>query len=301
MRPGRRVTGDVAGAGRAAKGDAQLPWPEEWPAHRPRLWMVLTVCYLGVLTLLAGGLGVWALLSSEPGPAVFLLAAGVYLGLVTALGAWLLRSPRRRSPGAISVQVTDSGENGIRIPYSGWLYRWLGTMMLLTFVVLAILVLSGLAGWSIPPFTSPPGAISVIVLTVAGLYCLWVVLEIAVGRLARGSVLLSPQGVQHRSLTFGHFVPWSAMQRISAVDGSSPLIVARVFAAEHARVRRTSRVGRQQEFQLLPDLVVRGRSLAVDPAVLYHALRYYHARPEARAELATELGLQRIRSADLLG
>lgn len=48
-------------------------------------------------------------------------------------------------------------------------------------------------------------------------------------------------------------------------------------------------------------MAVQGRWLGVDPALLYWALRYYHEHPEARAELADERGVQRIRTGALLG
>lgn len=296
MSAGRRAADDVVGAGTGTL----LPWPETWPTPRPKLWMMLTVGYLSVLTLLACGLGFWALLSGQPGPAILLLGAGVYLGFVASLGLWLLRIRRRTSPKAITLRITGSDEDGVLIAYSGLLYRWLATMMLLTLAVLAGVVLSGLAGWAIPPFSSPPGIASVVVLSAAGLYCLWIVIEMASGRLARGCVVLSPQGIYHRSLTFEHFAPWCAVHTVSAEDVSGPLIVAKASPFDHTRVRRTSWAGKQQEFQLLPYMAVRGRSLATDPAVLYHALRYYHAHPEARPELATDAGLQRIRTANLL-
>lgn len=291
----------VAGVSRSTEGDALLPWPEQWPAPRPKLWMKLTAGYLGALTLLAGGLGSWALLSGQPGPAIFLLGGGAYLGLVTVLSGWLLRTRRHLSPKAVTLQVTGSAEDGVRIAYSGWLYRWLATMMLLTFAVFSGVVLSGLAGWVIPPFASPPGVVSVGLLSAAGLYCLWILIEMASGRLARGRVVLSPQGIYHRSLTFEHFAPWYAVNAVSAEDLNGPVIVAKAFPSDHTRVRRTSWVGKQQEFQLLPYTAVRGRSLAVDPAVLYHALRYYHAHPEARPELATDAGVRRIRNGNRLG
>lgn len=301
MHSSRRAADGVVDAGKDTHGDALLPWPGEWPAPRPKLGMILTIGYLGVLTLLAGGLGSWALLSGQPGPAILLLGGGVYLGLVTSLGLWLFHTRRRVSLKSITLHITGSAEDGVLVAYSGWLYRWLATTMLLTLVVLASVVLSGLAGWAMPPFSSPPGAVSVAVLSAAGLYCLWIVIEMAGGRLARGRVVLSPQGIYHRSLTFEHFAPWYAVHAVSAEDVSGPLIVAKASPSDHTRVRRTSRAGKQQEFQLLPYVAVRGRSLAVDPAVLYHALRYYHAHPEARPELATDAGLQRIRTANLLG
>ncbi|MGH3937531.1 MAG: hypothetical protein ACRDTG_02685 [Pseudonocardiaceae bacterium] len=277
---------------KSTEGDTLLPWPEQWPAPRPKLWIKLTAGYLGALTLLAGGLGSWALLSGQPGPAIFLLGGGAYLGLVTVLSVWLLRTRRRLSPRTVTLHTTGSAEDGVLIAYSGWLYRWLATMMLLTFAVLAGIVLSGLTGWVIPPFTSPPGVVSVVLLSATELYCLWILLEMASGQLAHGRVALSPQGIHHRSLTFEHGVPGYAVNAVSAEDLNGPVIVAKAFPSDHTRVRKTSWVGKQQEFQLLPYLAVRGRSLAVDPAVLYHALRYYHAHPEDRPELATDAGVR---------
>lgn len=286
--------------GKGTHGDTLLPWPEEWPTPRPKIWMILTVGYLSVLTLLACGLGSWALLSGQFGPSMLLLGGGVYLGFVTSLGGWLLRTRRRASPKAITLRSTGSAEDGVRIAYSGFLYRWLATMMPLTAAVLAGVVLSGLTGWAIPLFSSPPSVVTVVVLSAAGLYCLWIVIELAGGRLARGWVVLSPQGIHHRSLTFEHFAPWCAVHTVSAEDANGPLIVAKASPAEHTRVRRTSWAGKQQEFESLPSVAVRGRSLAVDPAMLYYALCYYHSHPEARLELATDAGWQRIRTANLL-
>jgi hypothetical protein len=263
--------------------------------------MVLNAGYLSILTLLACGLGSWALLSGQPEPAAFLLGGGIYLGLGTSLCFLLLRTRRCVSPKAITLRVTGSGEGGVLVAYSSWLYRCLAAIILLTFLVFTGLALSALAGWVIPPFVAPPSALSTVIFIAAGMYFLWIVIDIASGRLARGRIVLGPQGIYHRSLTFEHFAPWDTVHTVAAEDVGGPLIVAKAFPADHSRVRRTSRAGKQQEFQMLPYVAVRGRSLAVDPAVLYHALRYYHAHPEARAELATDAGLHRIRSGNLLG
>ena len=300
MYSGRRAGDGMADADQAADGDTLLPWPKKWPACRPKLWLMLTTGYLGALTLLAWTLGTWSLLSGQPGTAVFLLGGGIYLGLVTGLSWWLLRTRRRVSPKAVTLRVTGSDEDGVLIAYSGWLYYWLAAVMLLTFAVFAGVALSGVTGWTIPPFTSSPGILSVVIVSAAALYCLWIVIEMASGRLERGRVVLSPQGIYHRSLTFEHFAPWYAVHMVSAEDVNGPLIVAKAFPSDHTRVRRTSWAGKQQEFQFLPYIAVRGRSLAADPAVLYHALRYYHSHPEDRPELAIDAGLQRISSRRIL-
>jgi hypothetical protein len=300
MLPRRRTGDGVVDSSEDTHADALLPWPQEWPAPRPKLWIRLTVGYLCVLTLLTGGLGFWALLSGQYRSAIFLFGGGVYLGLGTSLSLRLLRTRRHVSPTAITLGKTGSAKNGIVIAYSDWLYGCLAILVLLTLAALTGLALSGLAGWPVPPFSSAPGIVSTVVFSAAGLYFLWIVRDIASGRLARGRVVLSPDGIYHRSLTFEHFAPWHAVHTISAEDISGPLIVAKVSPSDHSQVRQTSRVGKQQEFKFLPHAAVRARSLKVDPAVLYHALRYYHAHPGARPELATDTGLRRIRTGDLL-
>jgi hypothetical protein len=149
----------------AVHGD--LPWPEEWPNPRPKLWMKLAAGYLGAVTLLSVGLGVEALLAGDWWPAVFLLAGGTYLALVTSLCVLMLRPCRRPPARAISLRVTGSDEDGIVVAYSGWLYRWLAATMTLTFVFFAALTLGGLAGWV---DIYPPGIISIVIVSVPALY-----------------------------------------------------------------------------------------------------------------------------------
>ncbi len=48
------------------------------------------------------------------------------------------------------------------------------------------------------------------------------------------------------------------------------------------------------EVQFLPLMVIRTAWLATDPTTVYHALSFYHAHPELRAELATPEALDRI-------
>jgi len=48
------------------------------------------------------------------------------------------------------------------------------------------------------------------------------------------------------------------------------------------------------------DHAIRGVSLSVDPALAFHALRYYHANPDARAELDTDAAVRRVRAGAVL-
>jgi hypothetical protein len=220
---------------------------------------------------------------------------------------WMLCLRRGLSARAVSLRATGCADDGVAMFYSPRFYRILRVLLLVTACIVASFAGAGVLGWAAPSGTPPPdpesflaggAALSLLFAWVAWL--VWVVVEIACRRVARGRLVLRPDGIYHRSFTFEHFAPWHAVVDVSARQFRDPVIVVRAFPTEDTRIRRTSWLGNQQEFKLLPFLAVRGRSLAVDPAVAYHALRYYHAHPEARAELGTFAGEQRIRSGNLL-
>jgi hypothetical protein len=231
------------------------------------------------------------------------------LGLsgLTALDLWVVHRRRRLPSKVISLQASGSADDGIAMFYSSRFCRLLRALLLATVCVVATFAGAVILGWAAPSPTSPPDADSFLVggavlslLVTWAVWMVWVVVEIAGRRVARGRLVLSPDGIYHRSFTFEHFAPWHAVVDVSARHHGNPLILVRAFPTDDTLVRRTAWLGKQSEFALLPFLVVRCRSLAVDPAVAYHALRYYHAHPEARGELRTVAGEQRIRSGDLL-
>jgi hypothetical protein len=48
-----------------------------------------------------------------------------------------------------------------------------------------------------------------------------------------------------------------------------------------------------------PHLAIVGQYLSVDPALAYHALRFYAAAPSARAELGTPAAVERLHRLDV--
>jgi len=117
------------------------------------------------------------------------------------------------------------------------------------------------------------------------------------GKLRRGYVALSPDGVYHRGWAFRADAPWDGIISVEAAELDGPLIHVIVTTDGGAWIERTSRLWKQEELAFAPSLAIRGRWLSVDPALLYHALRYYHTHPEACPELASPAGVQRLREA----
>jgi hypothetical protein len=264
--------------------------------------MVLGVGFMGILTLGAIGVGVSELLAGDHEPAMFLIAGGIYLGTGTAIVLSMLLPRRRLSARSVSRETTGSGHDGIAIFYSARLYFLIATIMFATFVLTAAYALGGMLEWEMRHFDPATNVVDIILFGALAVICLWFFIGVVSGRLVggRARLVLSPDGIYHRSYTFEHFVPWRTVFAVSAEEFRGPLIVARTFESKEIRTRRTIWARLQDESGYLPDLMVRGRQLAVDPAVAYHALRYYYAHPEARAELLTPDGEQRIRSGSLL-
>jgi hypothetical protein len=271
-------------------GRQALPPPAGWAGHRPSVWIVLRVAYLAVMTLGAGGVAVWALVSGRPLTGLALAPAAVYLAHVVGFGMWVLWGPpRRRRSGART--STDDDPGGVSFAYSAWAYYWLTAVLVMT-----TLGVAGVA--AVSAVTATVGGLLVAaILALMALGLLWFLVTML--RLAPGRLTLSSTGLYHRGLTHTHFVPWYAIAEISAVWAGFPLIVAKAAPSEGTRlVRHLGRFGTQD---FLPFLVVRARWLATDPVVVYDAVSFYHTHPDQRAELATPAALERIRSGRIAG
>jgi hypothetical protein len=143
------------------------------------------------------------------------------------------------------------------------------------------------------------GVVLAVVLGVLVLVVGWVLVTML--RLAPGKLILSPAGVDHRSLTSTHFIPWHAIVAVSAEWVGTPIIAVKAFPSEDTRVRRYMGRFGSGEVQFLPLMVIRTAWLATDPTTVYDALSFYHAHPDLRAELATPAALDRISNGRAVG
>ncbi|QYN35499.1 hypothetical protein K1T35_45570 [Pseudonocardia sp. DSM 110487] len=263
---------------------------------------MLADLFLGLIALGSAGLGVLASCSGEFGRAAFLLAVAVFFGAITALSSsmWLLR--QRTSRGSVALERSGAEYDGIKIKFSAWPHCGLAVIMFMGFAFMAAHAAGWLLSWEMPSYLPRSDAFSGVVAAAGALFCLWLFIEFASGRIARGYLALTPTGIYHRSHIFEHYVPWSAVFEVSAVELSAGSFIAvNAFPAQGTHVRRTHWIGKTLEFRLLPYLMVRCRLLAVDPVLVYYALGYYFAHPDARAELLTPAGERRIRGGNVLG
>lgn len=259
--------------------EPRVPWPPEWQNLRRRRAAV-PVALLLVAPLGLFGAVVSMLYAVQYGLTDFPIRvlAGAALLLMVPYVVLTKRSLRRQRkvssirPGRLDDQA------GIVFWYSAALTAahlglvfggaaYYGTLLAVAWPV------NGASRWTVE---------SHVVLGVAALATACAILAavgIATGQLARGFVALTPHGVHNRSWRRHTQLPWDSVSSVDATGTEmyNATIQVRPFAGRGAT------------------LSIPAVALAPDPALLYHALRFYHANPAARAELADRRGLVRLR------
>jgi hypothetical protein len=270
-----------------------LPSPAGWTELRLPVWLKFWIGFMAVMTLGGAAGAAWAFWKAQPAAGILLAVLAVFLGQIVGLAtrAWW---PLRRSNRVGTLIATRDGTKGVTFTYSGWPYYSLTT-------VLAICELAALAlTAALAASATVVGVASAVVVGALVLATGWLLATML--RLAPGRVIVSPAGVYHRSLTSTHFIPWYAIVAVSAHWLGTRVIVVKAYPSEDTRVRRyMGRFFSGGEVQFLPFMVIRTTWLATDPATVYHALSFYHAHPDLRAELATLDAVQRIRNGRAVG
>jgi hypothetical protein len=215
--------------------------------------------------------------------------AAILILVVAGAAPVHLRMRRQARTDVITAQASSTGEDGVSMPNLSWLFGWSVALMA---------TVTGCAAAMVFAVTTAEGSLHharSLVLLVVGLaaasYGACFMFEVARGAISRGGVVLSPSGISHRSLFHEEFVSWNdVLDVVPSYDRGN--VIALLVAPYGVRRRWTTRLAFRRQPQ--PDTVeIRATALAVDPALLFHALAYYRARPEAQGELATSVGLQR--------
>jgi hypothetical protein len=297
-----RADGERSKKARAAGGRAAarwLLWPEGWPGP-------LTLAAIGCLTWGFGGLLVVVGLVAVTdvvagGQPAYVLAIGLIFGGFGA-GLLLMWSLAYRRPGG-GVQprlttVQDGGDlrTGVDFPYSrARVVRGIAAAGGVCLAGAGLLLGTAVGlGW--------PGLAGGVLLLLVGVVGVVGPLRRGVGRDWR--LVLLPEGVLHLKGGSRMFVAWDQILMVDAHRfaqvGAPPrltLVIDVQAAVETAAQppRRRTRWRRTRLVELSRDVW----RLAVDPSLVYAALRYYTAHPEARVELGDSRGVQRLQGREL--
>ncbi|MBL7258511.1 hypothetical protein [Paractinoplanes lichenicola] len=245
--------------------------PPEWSGHRRPRRMLFGVLYLGALAALAFVAAGWQLLYDDAWQAVYFAGLAVFLWHLALLCLFGYRFGRRTSPG---VRRTAAG---LIFPYAGSpTYLVTATLFMTTAAAAGYAVVAARReSWLVAALFGVIGAPLLVLLTV-------------ILRMIPGEVVIGPQGVHHRGLTFTHFVPWIALTSASPMWDRGPMIAVGFVGSSDTRSRDF--LGRPMS---APEMIS-GRWLAADPGVVLGALKHYIAHPEHRWELTTDASLERL-------
>jgi CHASE2 domain-containing sensor protein len=193
--------------------------------------------------------------------------------------------------------VPETGETAVVVPYSTNLFRLIVAVPLMLLGAAGIIAVSSI----VDVVMSRDGNSVVVVLfslVVVG-YLLATLSQLRNHKITCGYVALSASGVYHRSWALTSYAPWKDIVAVWPFGGDGQVVRVQVVANSDGWSRRTSRFWKQSESKSGLNLTVRGMYLSVDPALLYHALQFYFNEPGARRELASDMGVQRLRRVDI--
>ncbi|OMC29439.1 hypothetical protein A5740_18710 [Mycobacterium sp. GA-1841] len=217
----------------------------------------------------------------------FLLFA-LFIALIVAFA---LVSRYRRLHLSATIRTTDrDGVPGTEIRYSGWQFTILvalmgcGTLLCATAAIETVIYQDeGFPGFAV-------------VIGTLGIVFASFIAVVASGRVRRGGVTLTSQGIFQRGRSFETQLDWSAIRHITPTSSfGHPAIVVMAYIETDWNPRYTTRLWRIDRLPPLPSVVFDCRQFDVDPYVLYSYVRTYVENPELRVELGTEAALARAR------
>jgi hypothetical protein len=252
--------------------------PAGWPAPRRTTRSVLSAAFLILFTLVITPVAVAAAVTGD-------IAQVVVFGLGAVLGVHLtglvmsgLRTPRPTSDVRVIGQ-TDQGGKGLAFPYARGPYYWLSATLTTAALLAADFTFIMAADGSV---------IGWVAAAIGGAFAVflgWFL--VVVLRLAPGTIVLTPNGIYHRSLVLEHFVSWDAVVDVQARQSANPWITVKAIPASATRERRhTGRLG-AFEGQAPPFMVARTYWLGANALPAYRALKHYHEHPDERSNLAS--------------
>ncbi len=241
--------------------------PSPWRDYEPSPRLVHAAVGSGLLSILVLAAGVWSLILRDPGAALACGVAVLILGHLFGLLLNLWVHPHNTGD-RMRIAGIDDGSPGLTFRYSGRLYYWYaGFLTLLTLAQVALIV-------------SAPLLAAGSLVTGAALF---VLLRHAPGRLA-----LTPDGIYHHGVWTQQFIPWDAVTSIAAGEHAHiPIIGVPAVPSPETRTRTLFRAPAQMTIQV--------PWLAVDPALVLQAMRWYYANPTHRFELSYQIAVDRTR------
>ncbi|BBY16746.1 hypothetical protein [Mycolicibacterium litorale] len=265
--------------------------PSEWKGNRRGAQYRLATIVLLALAGLSLLLGFLFSAAGTPAALKYCLLFALILTLTVGLGA-AARIDRANLPSNIKT-VELHGVSKTQISYSFAQYCLLIGLMssCSAFCVIAATeIFVRQRGGSFPGASLVIGAL--------GVFFASFVMSAALGRIRRGELILSNQGVEQRGWSFESRLEWSGIAGIVPAFNGHPVVLLIGYANAGWHRRYTTRIWRIDRLPPVPMIEVDCRKFDVDCRELYGYLRHYVDTPAAREELGTEAAIERARRAN---
>lgn len=262
--------------------------PQEWPVSDGAKYKasLLLVVALG-LACVPVGFGFAAIGRPAALKYALLLAA---LFLLTAVFGFVTRVRPQHRVEDIAITEHD-GRPATEIRYSQ------AAFVIISGLVACMAAICSLAAIDFALADDVPAAgVGAALFGLAALFFLSFFVLVALGRLQRGRIVLSQQGIHHRGRAFTSFLPWEAFAGVKAAYNGSAEVLVIAYANLRWEKWQLGGVWKLDKLPPVPMIEIDTSELAVDPSLVYHLVRFYVENPGARTELGTETSLQRARS-----
>ncbi|MFI6433216.1 hypothetical protein [Rhodococcus oryzae] len=287
--PARPLVGSQGTDGMQSS-ERYLTRPVEWPTPRTDARSVASAVVISVVVLVAALVSVGSALEGAGAAARYSLLFCLLMVLTMMFGM-VFRGSTHRGQDIRTSSINGSAVTQIR--YSALVFH-LMTAMMATITALcgggAIEIYLNTRGEGFPGASVIFGAI--------GLFSASYLAAVLAGRLQRGSLMLSSDGIRQRGWSFESYLPWESVAGSTAVHHGFPETLVIAYSNALWERRYTTRLFRTDRLPLSPLIEIDTRQFAVDPVLLHHLVSFYANDPATRAELGTDAAITRARARD---
>jgi hypothetical protein len=267
------------------------PWPSEW-ADTKRLKWYFGLAWLAILALISLGSALLLSGGESSGAAKYLLIFGLLI-VTTAVVGFDSRIRLRKGGGKRIHIATDSqGRPSTQVPYSWIAFAGSNLLMALLVAIFAAATYDFASSAGTGDSKVPLGA--ALAFGAIGLFFATYFIQIIRKKISLGQLLLTPHGLEHRGWGYESRLPWDGVMHVSALNGDGPEVWIR-GSDNQVEQHRTAKLWGGKPPRTA-GISLQGKSLGVDPALLYYMVNYYLTQPDARAELGTDSATQRAKA-----
>ena len=263
--------------------------PDEWASTPKRSLETLSRTVVVVIAVAAIGFGALSGAAGNTTAMRYGLLFGLMMILAAALGATMRTRNGDLSKDTRTVGI-EANSRGTEIRHSGTQWRLLVALMTCS----AAFFLSAAIDTVINGDQST-NMLSATLFGAVGVYLGTFPLAAAFGRITRGGLLLSENGVTQRGWSFENRLSWSDIAGMKPANNGHPIIMLIAYTNTPCQRRFTSRLWKIDRLPPVPMIEIDCRKFGVEPSALLSFLSAYVDTPDNREELGTPAALDRAR------